>query len=116
MRLGEIANILKAKFISGEELADIEIKAGCGCDFMSDVLTFVKDHGVLLTGLCEPQVVKTVVKMNMSAVVFIRGKMPDEETIELAKQNNIALLSSHYRMFVACGLLFSNGLAGGDTV
>ena len=116
MKLSEIANILKAKFVTGEELADIEIKAGCGCDFMSDVLSFAKDHGVLLTGLSDITVVQTVIKMDMRAIVFVRGKMPNEEVIEFAKQSNIALLTSRYRMFVACGLLFSNGLAGGDTV
>jgi len=114
MKLKEIADALKAKFVCCPDMADIEIKSACGCDIMSDVLAFVKDQGVLLTGLCNPQVVRTVIMLDMKAIVFVRGKQPDENTVALAARYGIPLLTTEHSMFVACGLLFAQGLSGGN--
>ena len=43
---------------------------------MSDVLAYVKDQAVLLTGLNNPQVVRTADMMDMICIVFVRGKKP----------------------------------------
>lgn len=83
---------------------------------MSDVLAFVKDQSVLLTGLTNPQVIRTAEMMDIICIVFVRGKEPDEQMIRMAKQSQIALLSAKQRMFTACGLLYSVGLRGGDVV
>jgi hypothetical protein len=83
---------------------------------MSDVLAFVKDQAVLLTGLLNTQVVRTAEMMDMRCVVFVRGKVPSEEILNLAKTSGIALLSTKERMYVACGRLYSAGLRGGDTL
>lgn len=114
MKLSEIANLLHADIICGEGLANIEVTSACAADMMSDVLAFVKDHAVLITGLCNPQVIRTAEMMDIACIVYVRGKKPDEMSIELAKSKNIVLLSSKYRMYHACGLLFGAGLKGGD--
>ena len=80
---------------------------------MSDVLAYVKDQSVLLTGLVNPQVVRTAEMMDMPCVVFVRGKKPDETIVALAKDRGIVLMSTPHRMFTACGLLYQNGLKGG---
>ena len=95
---------------------DGEVKSACGCDMMSDVLAFVKDQAVLITGLCNPQVVRTAMMMDMKCIVFVRGKMPPQDVVDLACNAGIAVLASDERMYVACGKLYTHGLAGGEQV
>ncbi|MCM1328198.1 MAG: DRTGG domain-containing protein [Ruminococcus sp.] len=114
MTVSDIKNLLGAHFLCGEEHADREVHTACGSDMMSDVLAFVKDQSVLLTGLCNPQSVRTAEMMDIVCIVFVRGKTPDDSIIELAKERGIVLLSTPMRMFSACGLLYQNGLRGGE--
>jgi predicted transcriptional regulator len=113
MLIRDIQEILGAKLIVGEEWLDREVHSACGSDMMSDVLAFMKDQSVLLTGLCNPQVIRTAEMMDVICIVFVRGKMPDEAMIEMAKEREIALLSTGHRMFSACGMLYEKGLRGG---
>lgn len=113
MNVGEVREVLGARFISGEEFADKEVHTACGSDMMSDVLAFVKDRSVLLTGLCNPQVIRTAEMMDIVCIVFVRGKKPDENMIEMANERGIPLLETGHRMFSACGMLYSAGLSGG---
>ncbi|HWT26750.1 MAG TPA: hypothetical protein VN131_02320 [Mobilitalea sp.] len=113
MTIEDIKVTLEAKFIIGEEWKDHEVHTACGADMMSDVLAFVKDQSVLLTGLCNLQVIRTAEMMDIVCIVFVRGKMPDETMIAMARAREIALLSTGYRMFSACGRLYEKGLRGG---
>ncbi len=113
MTVGDIKSILNATVHCGEDLLDQKVVTACGSDMMSDVLAFVKDQSVLLTGLVNLQVIRTAEMMDMVCVVFVRGKAPDEAMIQLACQRGIILLSTQYRMFTACGLLYEGGLKGG---
>ncbi len=113
MTIGNICRVLGAKYITGEEYADREVHSACGSDMMSDVLAFVKDQAVLLTGLCNQQVIRTAEMMDIVCVVFVRGKQPDECMISMAKERGIALMTTEHRMFSACGILYENGLRGG---
>jgi hypothetical protein len=90
-----------------------EVHTACGADMMSDVLAFVKDQSVLLTGLCNPQVIRTAEMMDIVCIVFVRGKVPDEAMLSIAKETEVVLLATEHRMFTACGLLYQNGLRGG---
>ena len=113
MTLGEVKTILDAQLLSGEELLDHEVHTACGSDLMSDVLAFVKDQAVLLTGLMNQQVIRTAEMMDIVCVVFVRSKKPDENMLELAKEREIPVLCTGHRMFSACGMLYEKGLRGG---
>ena len=113
MTIKDIKEILGAKLILGEEWIDREVHTACGSDMMSDVLAFMKDQSVLLTGLCNLQVIRTAEMMDVVCIVFVRGKMPDETMIQIAKEREIALISTGHRMFSACGMLYEKGLRGG---
>ncbi|MCQ2475895.1 MAG: hypothetical protein MJ173_08345 [Clostridia bacterium] len=112
MTINDIKNHLDAEVLCGKEFLDKEVFSACGSDMMSDVLAFVKDQAVLLTGLMNTQVIRTAEMMDMICVVFIRNKKPGEDIIELARESGIAVLSSSKRMYEACGILYSNGLQG----
>ncbi len=109
MKIIEIKNLLEASVYAGEEFLECEVNSACGSDLMSDVLAFVKDQAVLLTGLVNQQTIRTAEMMDMKCIVLVRGKTPDEGMIELANENEIVLLSTEYRMYEACGTLYSNG-------
>jgi len=112
MKVKDIVEILGCTVIHEADLEE-EIHTACGSDMMSDVLAYVKEQSVLLTGLINPQVVRTAEMMDMRCIVFVRGKEPGEAVLELAREREITLMKTRYRMFTACGLLYSNGLRGG---
>ncbi len=116
MKISEIKNILDAELICGEEFLENEVFTACGSDMMSDVLAYVKEQAVLLSGLVNPQVVRTAEMMDMKCIVFVRGKRPDIDMIDLAEQRDIVLLGTKLEMFTACGLLYKNGLKGGSGI
>ncbi len=112
MKIGSIATLLSAEVLCGAEELDSEVHSAFASDMMSDVLAFVKDQAVLLTGLVNPQVIRTAVMMDMRCVVFVRKKTPTEDMIALAEESGIVLMKSNLRMFEACGILYSEGLCG----
>lgn len=116
MKISEIKSILNAELICGEEFIENEVHTACGSDMMSDVLAYVKEQAVLLSGLVNPQVVRTAEMMDMKCIVFVRGKEPDEDMIELAVERDIVLLGTKLEMFTSCGLLYKNGLKGGSGI
>ena len=113
MTVKDVQQALGSKVVCGEEFLDREVHTACGADMMSDVLAFVKDQSVLLTGLCNPQVIRTAEMMDIVCIVFVRGKKPDEAMIELAKEREIVLMTTGHRMFTGCGILYEKGLRGG---
>ena len=113
MTINDVQTILHGRFICGEEHAEREIHSACGSDMMSDVLAFAKTKCVLLTGLCNPQVVRTAEMMDIVCIIFVRGKKPDETMMELSEEMEIPLLATPHRMFSACGILYEQGLRGG---
>ena len=116
MKISVIKELLEADVLCCEHLLDTEVNSACGSDMMSDVLAFVKDHAVLLTGLVNPQVVRTAEMMDIKCIVFVRGKLPPDNVISLAESMDITILSTNERMYVACGKLYANGLAGGSVI
>ena len=112
MRLCEIKAILQAQVLCGGEHLDWEVFSTCGSDFMSDVLAFVKNQALLLTGLVNPQVVRTADMLEMKCIIFVRGKVPGQSIVDLAKERDIVVMTCPKRMYEACGLLYSNGLRG----
>lgn len=112
MKICKIRELLDAEVICGGEDMDREVYSACGSDMMSDVLAYVKDQAVLLTGLVNPQVVRTAEMMDMVCIVFVRSKSPTDEMVALARDNGIVLMRTQKRMYEACGKLYANGLCG----
>jgi predicted transcriptional regulator len=110
MKLREVLEIIDGKAISDDVDLDTEIEMGCGADLMSDVLAFTHEGTLLLSGLTNPQVVRTAEMAGIRAIVFVRAKIPPEETVALAKEKGIPLLASKYTMFETSGRLYSAGL------
>ena len=110
MKISVIKDLLDAEVVCGEEYLDHEVHSACGSDMMSDVLAYVKDQAVLLTGLVNPQVIRTAEMMDMVCIVFVRSKTPSEEMIRLAKESDMVILCTKKRLYEACGKLYLGGL------
>lgn len=112
MTLQEICRTLGAEILCGVDLLDRTAVSACGADLMSDVLAFTKDQTVLLTGLTNIQVVRTAEVSDLVGIIFVRGKRPNRDLIELATSKGIPLLVTEHPLFEACGLLYVQGLKG----
>ena len=113
MTISQIITALDATLLTPDADCAREVHTACGSDMMSDVLAYVKDQAVLLTGLNNPQVVRTADMMDMICIVFVRGKRPDASLLALADARDIAVMTTDKTMFTACGLLYEQGLRGG---
>lgn len=112
MLLTEAKEILNAQILTEGKWEDIEIKSACGSDLMSDVLAFVKDQALLLTGLVNPQVIRTAEMMDIKVLAFVRGKKPSEDMIKLADSMGIVMMTTECPLYIACGRLYEKGLGG----
>lgn len=110
MTLGEVLALIDGRAISRRIDLNQEVRMACGADLMSDVLAFSHAGTLLMTGLTNPQVVRTAEMAGVQAIVFVRGKYPPPETISLAEEKNIPLLASRYTMYETCGRLYAAGL------
>ncbi|MHB1296376.1 MAG: DRTGG domain-containing protein [Anaerolineae bacterium] len=110
MTLQEVLAIIDGKAISHEIDPSMQIDMACGADLMSDVLAFTHAGTLLLTGLTNPQVIRTAEMAGIKAIVFVRGKYPPAETVTLAAEMGIPLLASRFTMYETCGLLYRAGL------
>ena len=115
MKISEIRDYLGAEVLCGEENLEHEVISACCSDMMSDVLAFVKDQGVLITGLINSQVIRTANMMDMVCVVFVRSKTPTEDMVELARECGIVVMQSKLRSYEASGILYSQGLGRGGS-
>ncbi len=112
MTINTVKDLLEAEILSGSENLGEEVHSACGSDMMSDVLAYVKDQAVMLTGLVNAQVIRTAEMMDMKCIVFVRSKRPSADMLELAEEHGIAVMTTAKRMYDACGILYSNGLKG----
>ena len=112
MQLREVIQLVSCDLITGEEHLDREFQHAFGSDLMSDVLAYVENDALLLTGLINHQVIRTAEMLDLKAILFIRGKRPSEDVIALAKEQGLALLSTKHTMYTASGILYKNGLEG----
>ena len=115
MTVAEAVTLLEGQILVGEDNADREIFSACGADLLSDVMAFVKDRVLLLTGLVNPQVIRTAELLDIYAIIFVRGKTPSGVMIDMAVDADIILGTTKLPMFIACGKLYEAGLRHGGT-
>jgi predicted transcriptional regulator len=114
MKLSEIVNALEATVIYGKNHLEKEVTTCGASDLMSDILAGLSEGCILLTGLTSVQVIRTAMVAEVGAIVFVRGKTPPQEVINLAREQELPLISSPYSMFVSCGRLHASKMTGLD--
>lgn len=110
MKIREVARILSAEVLCCEDRLDVEIKSAFGADMMSDVLAFMNEETLLLTGLMNAHVIRTAEMLELRCIVFVRGKPVTDEILQLAVKQQIVLLATPKTLYESCGLLYEAGL------
>jgi hypothetical protein len=113
LKIREIGKLLDAQVLCGEDKLDGEVGCACGSDMMSEVLSFTKHEAALLTGLTNNHVLRTCEMLDIQCIVFVRGKSPTPEIIDMAIKQGCVLLATDKPMFTSCGILYSHGIKGG---
>lgn len=116
MKFGEILPIIDGVLLTRYTDSTLDIICVAGCDLLSDVLTFARPESLLLTGLTNEQVIRTVEVADLAAVIFVRGKQPPLEVIVMAEEKGIPLATSPFTMFEICGRLYQAGLVSCDAL
>ena len=112
MTVADMVNLLQAKVLCGEDRLEKQVYTACCSDLMSDVLAFVNEKTVLITGLVNPHVIRTADMLDLKCLVFCRGKEPSEEILSDAKELGMTVISTRQTAFTTCGLLYNAGLRG----
>ena len=112
MTIADMVRILNAKVLIGADKLDTPVYTACCSDLMSDVLAFVDEKTVLITGLTNPHVVRTSEMLELKCLVFARGKIPTADILESADEQGLVVIATELTAFSACGVLYENGLRG----
>ncbi|MDA8405520.1 MAG: hypothetical protein M0T73_01495 [Deltaproteobacteria bacterium] len=112
MNIREMIDVLQGKVLVQNHDPNEELPLGGAADLMSDVLAFGSEGMALLTGLTNPQVVRTAEMAGINVIVIVRDKTPPPETLELARDSGMTLIRTGYTMYEACGRLYKAGLPG----
>ena len=112
MTIADMVQVLHARVLCGQERVEIPVYTACCSDLMSDVLAFVNEKTVLITGLTNPHVLRTADMLDLKCLVFARGKVPGEEILEQAEEQGLVVITTKETAFTACGLLYAAGLRG----
>ena len=113
MKLAKIKDVLQCEVLTAEDGLSTEVETVVASDGMSEILAFAHPGALMITGLTNVQSVRTADIANVRAIVYIRGKRPDDKTISLARESNIPVLATKLGMFDVCGILRELGLKGG---
>ena len=113
MNLRDVRDVLKCDVLTEEDGLSVEVETVVASDGMSEILAFAHPGALMMTGLTNIQSVRTANIANVCAIIYVRGKRPDERVVQLARENNIPVLATRLGMFDACGILHARGLKGG---
>ncbi|HHY59315.1 MAG TPA: transcriptional regulator [Clostridia bacterium] len=110
--LAKVRELLQARVLWGEEFLQQEVGMAFGCDLLSDMLAYAPEGVLILTGLTNEHLINTADIIGARAIVYVRGKVPDQTVIDLARQRQIPLMSTKMFLFESCGVLYAHGLTG----
>ena len=112
MKLSDIISLLECEILANGNFDEVEITKTLASDMMSDVLAFAQPGALLVTGLVNSQSVRTADIADAAGIIYIRGKKPDEQTLNLANEMGIPVFATTRGMFEVCAMLHSIGLKG----
>ncbi len=112
MHLKYIQELIEADVLAYAQGLDLDIKTAFGSDLMSDVLAYVEEDTLLITGLTNQQVIRTAEMLDLKAILFVRGKIPCQEVVALAEEKKILLMMTRESLFTVSGILYGSGLRG----
>lgn len=110
MKISEIIALTEARVVAGSPEKMISIERAFSSDLMSDVLTLDDHHIILITGLANVQLIRTVEMADVPVVLLCRNKNATPEMIDLANEIGIVLIETSFSIFRSSGILYQNGI------
>ncbi len=114
MKILDIGDVLKAEILTGENSLKQDVGCVIASDLISDILVSEDERAFLITGLVNIQIVRAADMIDLVAVAFVRGKNPQQEILEYAREMNLPLLRTEYSMYEACGVVYGAGCRPGN--
>lgn len=113
----EIVKTISAEPIAiwNHHLLSKDYNAAFATDLMSDALAMIQDNfdtTVLVTGLCNDQVLRTAEMLDIEFIIFVRGKVLSKDSLSIAEEMGFNLFTTKLTMYEACGKLYEKGLRG----
>jgi len=89
---------------------DRDITGGYAGDLLSDVIANSKAGNVWITMQIHVNIVAVAVLKELSAIVLVNGRSPEESTLTKAKEENVTILSGNRTAFETSGVLHALGI------
>lgn len=115
MKISEILSCVEGSMLTPYTNPNLEIHGGFAGDLMSDVLASIQPESVLITGLSNPQAVRTAIIADVRLIIFARGKQPSSESIKLAIAEKLPIISSKLGLYEIASRLADHGLPSFET-
>lgn len=110
MKIRELLEALEAELLTPGTDLEQDVTCAFGSDLISDILMCTKEPTMLLTGLTNPQIVRLSDMIDLFGIVFVRGKIPPREIIDMAIDRELPLITTKYTLYRSSGILYNKGL------
>lgn len=112
MKLKELIEKLNLEVRSGSDKLDNEIKSGYVSDLLSDCLAHAKEGDIWITLQTHQNIIAVASLKNISAILLINGREPEDDTLKKAKEMDVPILASKLPAFEVVGRLYNFGISG----
>jgi predicted transcriptional regulator len=110
MTLRDIVELLEAEVLYVGADLNREVPCAFASDLISDILMCTKEPTLLLTGLTNNQVIRLADMIDLIGIVFVRGKKPMQDVIDMAKERGLPLVATNMTLYRSSGILYNAGL------
>ncbi len=110
MQLSKIIELVGGTIVINGGVEAVDITSVCGADLLSNVLRYGKKGALLVTCLNQAQVIRSAEISDIPAVLLALGGIPEKDMLSLAREKNIALITTLLPMYTTCGILYAAGL------
>jgi len=106
MKLKEIIEKLQLKVLAGQDKLDVEVTGGYTSDMLSDVIANSKEGNLWITLQTHQNIIAVAKLKDLSGIIIVNNREPDEDTLQKAKEENAPLLGSEETAFEVSGKLY----------
>ena len=106
MKLKEIIEKLQLKVLASQENLDVEVTGGYTSDLLSDVIANSKEGNLWVTLQIHQNIIAVAKLKDLSGIIIVNNREPDEDTLQKAKEENVPLLVSEEMAYEVSGKLY----------
>ncbi|MFH1717880.1 MAG: serine kinase [Planctomycetota bacterium] len=112
VKLSELVEKLGLRVRAAKESLDREVTGGYVSDLLSDVLAKSRQGNLWVTLQIHHNIVAVASMKDLAGIILVNGREPEQETVEKAEEENIALMVTDLPAFELVGRLYGLGVTG----